>query len=486
MHEREKIEREDNSALRTPHSALLRSAAWMAWSGAVSIANGVVVWMAYARWRETAELGKFTIVMGLYTIFVTVCTLGLGPYIASEVARRKEQNSGFTSEFISSAAVFLSAWSLVSAAAMSLTGLLVSDSREVRAAVAILSLAMLPTGLLGVAEPVCTALGRARLIALATTVENVLRTVVPLALLYLDCNLSVICISFVGVRIVACLIYAGAARRQLAGLVRARGSLIRSIAARAPAFAGITVLASLHLQAAAVFIGRLGGETDTAQFGAASRLLIPVAVLMAGYVSVVQPAASRLADVSLPGLGEFLSRSLRLVMALVLPCAVGMALLARDLLAVLFGGRLVAAAPALSLLALSIVPFGAVMIVSRGLIATGNQRIDLAGNAAAVAVNLGLNLLLIPRYGATGAAGAQLVSMMTLLVIEAAYSARRLYRLEFGTAVIACAVPLGLMALVVWQARALGFWSAATSGAVVYLGCAMLVRRDLRLAFSRQ
>src|SRR5581483_6888223 len=175
MHEREKIEREDNSALRTPHSALLRSAAWMAWSGAVSIANGVVVWMAYARWRETAELGKFTIVMGLYTIFVTVCTLGLGPYI-------------------SSAAVFLSAWSLVSAAAMSLTGLLVSDSREVRAAVAILSLAMLPTGLLGVAEPVCTALGRARLIALATTVENVLRTVVPLALLYLDCNLSVICI----------------------------------------------------------------------------------------------------------------------------------------------------------------------------------------------------------------------------------------------------------------------------------------------------
>ena len=126
------------------------------------------------------------------------------------------------------------------------------------------------------------------------------------------------------------------------------------------------------------------------------------------------------------------------------------------------------------------------MIVSRGLIATNNQRIDLLGNASAVAVNLLLNVLLIPRYGAMGAAAAQLVSMLCLLTVEAGYSMRRLYSLAVRQTVMTCAVPLLLMTLAVWQVRALGFITAAVSGAIVYLGCVLLTQRDLRLVFSRQ
>ncbi len=487
MPEHRSFESNPDSALQTPPSRLLRNAAWMAWSGTISIANSVVLWAMYARWRATAELGQFTMVMGLYMIFVTISTLGLGPYLSSEIARRRQHGaSEAATEFIASASLLLCAWSCVSAAAMCVAGFAFSSSPEVQMACAILSLAMLPTGLIGVAEPVCTALGRAQIIALAMTVENVLRTIVPLILLSLGCSLSLICVSFVGVRLAACLIYAIAARHHLTEVRRASRATLREIAAQTPTFAAVTILASLHFQAASVLIGSLSNETEAAQFGAASRFLIPAAVLLGSYVGVVQPAASRLAAVSTQSLGDFLARTLRLVIALTLPCAVGLVLLAPDVLTLLFSARLASAAPALSLLALSIVPFGTVMIVSRGLIATNHQRIDLLGNAIAVAVNLTLNVLLIPRYGATGAAATQLISMLCLLAVEAGYSMRRLYSLEWRQAVMTCAGPLLLMTLVVWQVRALGFIMAAIFGALVYLGGVLLTQRDLRLAFSRQ
>jgi O-antigen/teichoic acid export membrane protein len=470
-------------------SGLIRNALWMTWSGAISIANSVLLWALLARWRTTEELGRFTIVMSLYALFVTICSLGLGPYIASQVAGRIAQ-SKTTNEnqsaipFIASSVCFLFAWSVVCAIVMSLAGLLASSSTEAQTACAVLSMALLPTGLIAVAEPVCNALGRARAIALAATLENLLRTIVPLWLLYRGRGLIAISLSFVGVRVIACLIYAWAGRKQLGGLVMMKPDLLREIARRAPTFAGVAILSALHFQLAAVLLGRASSETEAAQFGAASRILIPVMVLMGSYVAVVQPVASRLVAVSLPGLSEFLSRSLRLALALLVPVAVGAILLAREFLTLLFSDRFIGAAPALALLALGLIPFGVVMIVSRGLIATGNERIDLLGNVIAVVVCLTLSLALIPRYGATGAAAAQLISMTLMMLTEVVYSAQRLYRLEFGQALQATAIPLGLMSLIVWQARSLGFWIAVAGGAFVYLACLGLNRRRLQLSRS--
>lgn len=465
---------------------MLRQVLWMAWSGAVSIANSIVLWAMYARWRPTAELGQFTIVMGLYMIFVTICTLGLGPWLAGEAARRRAQRPETLPELIASALTFLSGWSCVCLTGMSVAGFFASDSSEIRIASVILSLAMLPTSLIAVAEPICTAFGHTRLIALVATVENLLRTIVPLILLYLGCTLSVICASFLGVRLIACLIYGGAARKHLHLWRKANRTTISDIARIAPVFAGVTILAAIHFQAAAVLAGRLGSETVAAEFGAASRFLIPVMILMSSYGSVLQPAASRSALISLSALGEFIARNLRVVLTLALPGTAGTLLLAHELLVVLFGERLAGAAPSLRLLALAIVPLCGVMVISRGLVATGTQRIDLLGNLSAVLVNLVLNVMLIPRYGATGAAAAQVVSTWVLFLAPAVYSSRRLYAIGFPQSVILCAIPLALMAIVVWQVRSLGIWVAVPAGAFIYLAVTLLFRRDISMNFIRQ
>ena len=120
------------------------------------------------------------------------------------------------------------------------------------------------------------------------------------------------------------------------------------------------------------------------------------------------------------------------------------------------------------------------MITARGLVATSKQHIDLVGNAVGVVANIALNLILIPRYGATGAAVVQLISMTIVATVEVGYSTTRLFRLTVWRAVIACSWPLALMTLVVWQVRHLGLWGAVAAGGVVYLGCLWFNRHELK------
>jgi O-antigen/teichoic acid export membrane protein len=475
----------ENISLDAPPSgpSLTRRAAWLVWSGVVNLANSVLLWMVMARWRDAAEVGRFTIAVSIYLAFVALGSLGLGPYLVSEITRRKAQG-GTHHSFIASAAAFLLLCSVLFAVLMCATGLWVSAAAEVESTTALMSLALLPSGLIVVAEAVFIANGKTRVIALANTIENIFRTLVPLGLVMAGFSLWLIGLSFVGARLLACLVYVTAASGHLSSLWLAQRKEVLRLAQATPTFAGITMLSSLHWQLAVLLLAWLGNEVAAAHYGVASRFLVPVAVLLASYTSVLQPEATSRAAASRAALGAFLSKALRWVLVLALPFAVGTWLLAREALTWLFGAPYGAAAVTLALLGASVVPLSVVMIVARGLVATGRQQIDLLGNLVGV-ITCGIaGILLIPWYGANGAAAAHLLSMMALALVEVVYVARQLFRVEIASAVLSCLVPLMSMSIVVWYARVWGLWSAMLLGALVYFVILGALQHRLRTSTS--
>jgi len=397
---------------RTAAEGMLRNTMWMVWSGTISIANSVVVWLAMARWRSPDDVGQFATVMALQTVFVTICGLGLEPYLASQLASHPDRR-----RFVASATLLVSVWSGVCMAVMIASGWCVSTASAARVAAAVLSLSVLPTGLMTIGEAIFIAGGKARVIAVATTAENLLRTVVPLVLLARGAALPAVCASFVAVRLAACAVYLVAGRRALGPFAAPELRLVRDIARVAPTFAGITVLATIHAQLGMILAARLGGDQAAAHFGIASRFLVPVTLLLTSYGAVLQPEASRVARRSIPALRRLLVRSAGLSLAVVVPLAVGGMVFGPALLGLLFGARYEGASGALALLGISLVPFTIVIMMARGLVATGRQHIDLLANLAAVVINVAANVILIPRYGATGAGWALLLSTTVMAAI---------------------------------------------------------------------
>lgn len=424
---------------------LSRNLLWIIWSGVVSIANSVLLWIFIARLRDTEELGRFTTVMGLYALFFTVCSMGLMPYIVSEISRRNAEKT--VENFIGSVSVFLFISGFICAILMTASGFLVSESSSVRISTAILSLAMIPTGLISTAEATAIAYGRTRLIAFVSTFENLLRTIVPLVLLYAGFDISIICVSFVAVRFVALAIYFVAARNLLAKFAFNKIEFAKILKVT-PTFAGTIILAAINWQAAIILLGRISTENESAKFGVASRFLIPVAILMASYASVIQPTISKFTN---ENSGAYLAKMARYPLILTTFAAIASPFLSRFVLTLFFGEKYADVAPVLDILAVSVVPFCLVMVVARGLVATNSQHIDFAANALGVIAFFAVGLVLIPNYGAKGAAIAQLVSFLLMALFEIFYLSKKINNFKIWRTASLSSVFLIVTYIIIWK-----------------------------------
>lgn len=419
---------------QTARRGVGRSLLWMVWSAVVSIANSLVLWIVVARLRSVGETSEFTSVMGLYALFFGICSLGLMPYLVSEVSRRDErsksgslpENNQTMAGFISSATVFLFLSGVICAVLMTVGGLVVSRSETVHSATFILSLAMIPTGLIVVAESVAIALGRTKLVAGVSTLENGLRTVIPVLLIWFGFSLTVVCASFVLVRMAALFAYLWAARHRLAQFAFDKAEFF-SILKVSPTFGGIDILSSINWQAGVILLGILSTETETSRFGLASRFLLPVSILMGSYASVIQPVVTRHSQKSIENAGSYLSKMVGYPLILATLAAVSAPFLSGPVLTLFFGETYTDAAATLNILAISVIPFSVVMVAARGLVATNSQRIDFYANALGGLVVLAACALLIPSYGAVGAAVAQLLSFLVMALFEIGYLSRTVF-----------------------------------------------------------
>lgn len=434
-----------------------RNLMWLIWSGTISIANSLLLWIFIAQMRDVEEVGRFTIVLGLYTLFVGICSLGLIPFLVSEISRRQllfdegsPESEAAIHSFISSASVVLFMSGLACTLLMAISGFLVSESWTVRISTLILSLAMIPTGLIDVGEAVSVSLNKTRLIAISTTFENLLRTVIPFGLIWYNYNIWLVFASFVAVRVGALLIYGWAARNKIK-YFNPSSIYLRHILKAVPVFGGTIILASINWQAVIILLGIFSTEIEAAKYGVASRFLIPVSIFMASYSSVIQPVITQYYERSPKDAGTYLSKLISYPLILATLAAIISPFLSRTVISFLFGDVYAEVSATLDILAISVIPFSIIMVVARGLVAANSQRIDLIANGVGVAVCIVSGVFLIPKYGAVGAAIVQLMSFVAMALLETIYLSKKMVSFRvWQTAGLSTAVLL-LTHLIFWK-----------------------------------
>jgi PST family polysaccharide transporter len=137
--------------------------------------------------------------------------------------------------------------------------------------------------------------------------------------------------------------------------------------------------------------------------------------LMAGY-AVTDPLRLR----------RIYRQSVLALAAIGLPLGLGVMVGAPLIVRFLFGPAFTEVGPILAVLVWASVFLYVALSGGNLLISTGRERVSLALNMAAAALNVGLNLLLIPRFGPVGAAAATSATYLFLMVGIAAASERAL------------------------------------------------------------
>jgi O-antigen/teichoic acid export membrane protein len=250
-------------------------------------------------------------------------------------------------------------------------------------------------------------------------------------------------LAFIGAAAVFCAASWVSMRGLVSAPVAARGAEVKRILRLAAPIGVAGVLTAVNGRANLLFLQHFAGPDAVAVFGAAYRVL-DLAVNMAVLVlSPLIPVLSRSARAGVAALAADVSASVLLLLHLALPVLVAMPVLAPWLVRLLYGAQYAGAAPVLDVLAL--VGFGVVfsLLASYALLALGVTHYAIWITGSSVIVNLTLNAVLVPRFGAMGAAGAAVGSEVVLVALAGAALLRHVPGAVDGRA---CARMLGLAA----------------------------------------
>lgn len=208
---------------------------------------------------------------------------------------------------------------------------------------------------------------------------------------------------------------------------------------------------------------------------------IPLAFIAALYPSMSAAfGANRKSELS-----ELLSGSLRLMLLAGVPIAALLSALAQPIILVAYGPRFAGSITALGILPWVLIPIFLDFPVGALLNATRRAHLKTAAMGVAMLANVSFNFLLVPEYGATGAAWSGVISFWLLLFVGLIF-----IRKEVATNFIfSLALRGGLAALAIWYPTqllvALAPWYIASISGVLLAILALFIFQLLTLEDTR-
>jgi O-antigen/teichoic acid export membrane protein len=446
-------------------------------------AVSMIVVLAISRLVGSEGLGQYTLATTYLNFLITVTPFGLNALLMREGARDTAGLPGLFANAITLSTML----SLASIPVMwVLARVLGYDAATVRV-LDVVSLAILPASLLVICEGVFVSRQRSLYVGLYTVVDVFVR--VGIASLLLKAGYGITAV--VGALVAAQVMSLGAAAYLLHSIgVPVRFAVNKATMKRllivAPTFMSITVFATLYWRVDVLMLSTLASIREVGMYGAAYRIMDLIRILPQSLCMAVYPLVSEAAMTDLGRLRRVGSETLRFLLAMTLPMIVGGTMLAGPILEFTVGKEFREAGTTLAVLLWTAIPYTFVRYYAYVIVSANRERIDLLLNVVLSGVNVGLNVLLIPRFGALGSAFATLLSICLFALGQHLYLIR--YRPGHISPLPKMGRPLlavTLMAAFVWWRRGDPILLLVGAAGIVYISVLFLTgfvsRRELGL-----
>jgi len=184
--------------------------------------------------------------------------------------------------------------------------------------------------------------------------------------------------------------------------------------------------------------------TEVGIYTAASKVAESLNYLCLGYITALYPLISLQYSTASEKFKQQCKMAVYYLFLFTFPAVLGVMILAVPIVELVYGKGLDASAACLQILVWSVCFFPLALIFAYALTASHNQIKDLWSNLSGALLNVVLNLLLIPKFGYTGAAIATLLSWIVFSLLQyyfvrpviGRFSLFRLLRIPFFAACV--------------------------------------------------
>jgi len=429
---------------------------------AITKAISLLVSIVLVRWLGVAELGRYAYVLAFCFPFGALADFGLATLAIRDASRAPVQ----APRVIAAARRASLTLATASAAAMVGLALLLGHEPAVVGAIGLGGLASIVSALTMPSLVVLTARERMDRLALYRVVAALLSSAVTVGVLAAGGGVVALVGGALATGVVMWRVARALAGDVGAGAIPAgaAGDMLR----RAVPFGLLMAGFALYYRIDMVMLEWLAAPGELGRYAAAYRFLDAVIALAASLGGPLFPRLSSVAITAPAEARRLLEAGWRPLLALGLPITIGTIVVADDLVGALFGPEFAGAGGLLRLLILGTLPLFWVNVASHALVAADRVWTLVGVYALSAFVNVAANAVLVPRWGAAGAAVATVLCEWLNLALVV-----RLLRDAFGVRLstaglwrygAAIAVMLAALAL----ARPLGVIAAIPVAAAAY------------------
>jgi O-antigen/teichoic acid export membrane protein len=375
-----------------------------------------VTYTLVARFLGASQFGQLSVAVALFSIFQLLAIAGLATYTTREVAKDRSN----TDRYFVNASIVVLFTSVLSTGVMFAIVRILNYAPDTSLVILLLSLGLVPYALSQIAEAVLIGWEKMHFIAYANVPSNVGQVVVVFVLLTNGFDVRYVAITMAGAYLAILLIDWYLLLRMI-GIPRARFELpfAVQITKTASTFLGIQGTNAVRSNIAILILSKFVTEAEVGYYNAASQLTVPLKLIFDNFVSSIFPVMVRRFEAGQEALKRIAHNIIELLMIIALPGVVGILLLARPLIDLIYGAK--AFDQSATLLQIMIwIPLLQVFttVTGQALWASGREKVTLRIALTDLVVKAVLSVILVSQFGLIGAAVAVLLEQVVNVVLH--------------------------------------------------------------------
>lgn len=426
-----------------------------------------------ARLLGNAEFGKFSFAISFASLFLILTDFGLKNLIQREIARDKAS----VNRYIGTSLVIKIFLSLITLFLIFVTINLLDYPADTTLAVYIAAMIIILESFSDTFASAFNAFEKMSYAVFAKLVRVILRFAITLPLLFLGYGLVTVLIVFLGVHLIDLVIHIFIYFRRIGNLdLNFRFEFSKELIKRAIPFGIATIFIVIYFKIDITMLSKMKGDSVVGWYSAAYSLMEGLYFFPQALVTALGPITAIYFLKSKEKLIEVYKISFKYILFFSIPVAIITTLLSDSIILSFYGNDFFNSIKALQILIWSIIPAFLTYILGLMLVSSNRENVGMYTTGLTAFINVGLNLLLIPKYSYIGAAIATIICEVILLIINYTLVSKYLYRLPLLEISVKPIIAGILLAIFVSYLKFLNFIIVAVLGIAFYLGLMILFR----------
>ena len=451
----------------------------------VTWTSTLLLTIAYGRFLGDVKFGELYFAITLVMLIGFPIEFGFNQQLTREVAQQPEKALRYLSNILF---LKISLWVLLYGC-MLLVCWLLGYSIELRVLIAICGITLLSGSLANAFSALHYAFEQTVFPTVGTILEKGLSALVGILALKQGAGVEImVCILLAG-SLISMLWQAIWAFRRLGLHLTLDKTLLRDLLRTSIPFLASGVLGVIYYRLDTVLLSFMASTAVVGWYGASYRIFDTLVFLPSLVISAVMyPVFSKLSTHSLAELRIAVEKSMNFLLFCGMPITVGLIVAAPAIIGFLYHRpEFLHSIPAMQALAPGLVFLYINSVLSALLISTKREKKITILAAIALVFNLGLNLILIPRFQHVGAAAVTSLTELLLTGLALVFTPRSLFPMGSVRVGVKALVASLVMGLVIWTMRGFGLVAILPVAMVVYFTTATLLgtipRDDLRVLY---